>query len=320
MSARTVTTVHLGGGTPGTLPFQWLLEICSRLRAKLSISEDTEWAIESPTRLLTPDHVEALRRAGFTRLHVGVQSLDDDVRTIIGRAEDARTVRERLVSLNASTFVTTVDVVYGLPRQSTQSLLETLAALVDVGISGVSLYQFQVSSRNRKFSKRYAQEACDPMRAFELLEAADDYLSAGGYRKNHFTHYALPRDRNLYYTHPIRGEDLLGLGPSGDGVFGSYRYRNGLLPAYLRAESAASALQGGIDDVTMNDGASRRFRAHLASGCFDRREFPRWASLINEWTSQGYLRAHSGDNRELTARGVWRIAEMMSSVEQRPLD
>jgi oxygen-independent coproporphyrinogen-3 oxidase len=312
---RPVTTVHWGGGTPGVLPPRWLEEVCARLRTGLRITDDTEWAIESPTRLLTPDCVESLLQAGFTRLHVGVQTLDDELRRAIGRQEDAATALRRLADLQKTSCVTTVDVVYGLPQQSRKSLLDTLAILVDMGIPGVSVYQFQQSARNRKFSRRYAEHACDPATAFGLLEACDNYLMSRGYRKNHFTHYALPPDENLYYTYPLRDEDLLGLGASADGVVGSYRYRYALLPDFLRAGQTASAFLGGADDPSLHHGDGRRFRAAIASGCIDAGCFPGWSALISDWFGSGYLRRYSENRYELTAIGVWHIAAMLSTVD-----
>ena len=82
---------------------------------------------------------------------------------------------------------------------------------------------------------------------FDSRPAADQLLAHSGYAKNHFAHYARPEDRNLYYNHARRKEDLLGLGPTADGVLGIYHYRHADYHAYIaRADSDIPELEGGI--------------------------------------------------------------------------
>ncbi|HSN43507.1 MAG TPA: radical SAM protein, partial [Propionibacteriaceae bacterium] len=123
LSTRPIPTVHLGGGTPSFLGVAALARIAATIRRNFAVSEDTEWALESTSRELTPSLLVALHDLGFRRLHLGVQSLQDDVRRAIGRTASADDVVDTLAAARALGWVVSVDMICGLPGQ-------TLAGLV----------------------------------------------------------------------------------------------------------------------------------------------------------------------------------------------
>src|SRR4029077_399379 len=82
LTRREVTTVHFGGGTPNFLDPADLQAIVSGLKANFNITPFTEWALESTTTQMTPESLEQLREMGFTRLHVGVQTLEEPARWV----------------------------------------------------------------------------------------------------------------------------------------------------------------------------------------------------------------------------------------------
>jgi hypothetical protein len=85
LARRPVTPIHFGGGTPNCLSPDLFGRIVSQLKACYCTTSDTEWALESTSRLLTKDHLQQLREWGFRRLHCGVQTLEEPLRRRIGR-------------------------------------------------------------------------------------------------------------------------------------------------------------------------------------------------------------------------------------------
>lgn len=314
LGRRPVTTVHFGGGTPSFLSravFARILEAC---RACLAVTPLTEWALESTSSPLGDEYLEQLREWGFTRLHVGVQTLEDGVRRAIGRREPGQAVVEKVSRALELGLVVSADLVYGLPDQTQAGLLGSLERLVALGVDGFSLYQLQISSRNRRFLERRGMTAQDAVRDYGLFQAADRYLTGGGYRKNHFVHYAKPRDGNLYYTHAGRGEDLLALGPSADGVFGTYHYRHPEYREYVGGE-VVPALEGGVleNDLERRVGpvVAALMTGSLPAGMFGELN---GAGLAGRWLEGGLIE-RSGDGFSLTASGSWFIGEMLSQVK-----
>ncbi len=85
LGRRPVSTVHLGGGTPTYLGEEGLARLVECCKECFAVSGATEWALETTVKELTPQMMETMHSLGFRRLHVGVQSLEDRVRKVIGR-------------------------------------------------------------------------------------------------------------------------------------------------------------------------------------------------------------------------------------------
>jgi oxygen-independent coproporphyrinogen-3 oxidase len=307
LASRPVTTVHFGGGTPSCLNSSVMAQVLEACRSCLRTTPQTEWALESTSSALSPEYLHQLREWGFTRLHVGVQTLEKRVRRTIGRREPAGAVEEKLARALQGGFVVSVDVVYGLPGQTLAGLIGSLDRLVALGVDGLSLYQLQISDRNRRFLERQGIAAQDPARDYELFQAADQCLTGGGYRKNHFVHYARPRDTNLYYTHLVRGEDLLALGPAADGVFGAYHYRHPELREYL-ASGTRPALEGGVEESALERSIRPAVAALMAASIPE-------SAPVQRWLERGLIE-RSERGLSLSASGSWFLGEMLRELKE----
>jgi len=248
IGTRRVTTVHFGGGTPLAIGADAFEGVASAIRDAFRTHAGTEWALESTSRLLDEEHLDVLAHLDFTRIHVGVQTLDPAVRRTLGRREPPRTVIERIEACLERGWVVSADLLYGLPGQTAEALRSDIARLTAAGVHGVSLYHLNAGPHNRRFMERQGLGIRDEARLaadFALLAAGASLLGSLGYRRNHLTHFALPQDGNLYARHALRGEDLLALGSSADGVFGDYFYRHVEVDRYASTGVAHPLLAGG---------------------------------------------------------------------------
>jgi len=146
LASRPVSTVHFGGGTPTFLKAEPFSQMVNALRESFHTQPHTEWALESTSSELTDDMFFQLDTLGFTRLHIGVQSLEDPVRRLISRREPAATVLEKIVRAVEMGWVVSVDLIFGLPGQSLEGLLTDVKKLTEAGVHGFSLYELQLSS------------------------------------------------------------------------------------------------------------------------------------------------------------------------------
>jgi coproporphyrinogen III oxidase-like Fe-S oxidoreductase len=78
LARRPVSTVHFGGGTPTVLGEKALERLVGLCREHFASGPETEWALESTVSELPADMLALLEELGFTRLHVGVQTLHDE--------------------------------------------------------------------------------------------------------------------------------------------------------------------------------------------------------------------------------------------------
>ena len=317
LTARPVTTVHFGGGTPNSMAEKNFDAIVTALSQYFKTVGATEWALESTAHHLDDQQLARLWSQGFRRLHIGVQTLEEPLRQKIGRRETAQKVVQGIQTCLAQGFITTVDLIYGLPGESPAGFFKGIEHLIGLGIHGISFYRFNRSARNRRFVAAHADQDQDSMRDYAMFMASDQLMLRAGYRKNHFCHYALPEDTNLYYTHARRGEDLLALGASADGVFGRLHYRNPNLTgsAFLR-QQPFPLLQGGVLE-TDKERQMAQVVAQLMTGSLHRgmaleiglsRQVERWLAcrLLEADDQQGSFR--------LTGNGSWLIRQLLDDV------
>lgn len=321
LAHRPVSTVHFGGGTPtflGEGPFSRLVQ---GLGDNFHTGPQTEWALESASSELDDGMLSSLDELGFTRLHVGVQSLQDNVRRAINRREPAAIVLEKIGRAVDMGWIVSVDLILGLPGQTLEGALDDVKALEAVGVDGFSLYELQLSSRNRKFAQRHGLAGRSRLTSYFLLQAVSRLLGALKYRKTLFNHFARERDTNLYFTFPERGEDCLALGAIADGVFGDYHYRHPEYKAYSQGVSDTfPGLQGGLrrsalenrlyplEIALLSASISPSLFADVLGSDHSESLLRRWqeAALIESDPLSGHLR--------LTGNGSWFVSQMMAEL------
>ena len=96
-------------------------------------AEDVETSIEANPGTVDAASLLALRRAGFNRLSLGVQSFHDRELAVLGRIHSAAEAREAMAAARRAGFENiNLDLMYGLPGQSPadwRANLETALAL-----------------------------------------------------------------------------------------------------------------------------------------------------------------------------------------------
>ena len=92
VGGRPLRFVYFGGGTPSFLSTGALERLVLGLRERVSWAPDAEFTFECEPGTVTPAKLQAIRELGVTRLSVGVESFDDELLSINGRAHGARHV------------------------------------------------------------------------------------------------------------------------------------------------------------------------------------------------------------------------------------
>src|SRR5947207_7217147 len=109
-------SVFLGGGTPSLLPAEAMAEILERLRARFGVEAAAEITVECNPESVSLERLAGYRRAGVTRISLGVQSLDDRILPTLDRLHTAAQAREAFDAARAAGFSdVSADLIYGLP-------------------------------------------------------------------------------------------------------------------------------------------------------------------------------------------------------------
>ena len=221
---RTPETLYVGGGTPSELTAAQISDLFERLRRAFPSARLSESTFEGNPESLDAEKLAALARAGVTRLSIGLQTADDALLKSVGRrhtAEDfARVFR---LARAAGIPALSVDLMFGLPGQTLDSLRATLEFVLALDPEHVSLYGLQVEDRTL-FAKRGVEEDSDLGR--EMYEVSIAALSKAGLEHYEISNYAKPGHRSAHNVNYWRRGDYLGLGVSAASFLGGVRSSN----------------------------------------------------------------------------------------------
>ncbi|MEA3507490.1 MAG: radical SAM protein, partial [Synergistota bacterium] len=119
-------TLYVGGGTPSLLtPPQWKdVRVC--LDTAFDLSCAVEQTVEANPESLTREHLNLWKKTGFTRISIGVQSLDDADLAVLNRPHTAAEAEQAVEMSLEQGFQVSADLMFGLPGQTMRTWMSTL--------------------------------------------------------------------------------------------------------------------------------------------------------------------------------------------------
>ena len=237
---KSVSQLHLGGGTPTFLSDAELSQLMSMLRENFKLAAGAELSIEVDPRTASPDRLQHLAQLGFNRLSFGVQDFDPDVQKAVHRVQPFESVRDLMAAARRIGFESiNADLIYGLPRQTPESFARTVAQVAELRPDRIALYAYAHLPQRFKPQRRIVIEQLPPPdHRVAMLGGALAGFVSHGYTYIGMDHFALPDDslavakrqgrlhRNFqgYSTQPDC--DLIALGVSAIGRMGATYSQN----------------------------------------------------------------------------------------------
>lgn len=233
-SERQVEQMHFGGGTPTFLSNQQILRLSEKLQSVFNFSKHGEYSIEIDPRGVDEGTIKALAKARFNRISLGVQDFNTAVQKAVNRVQSFEQTQSVIKLARDYNFESiSIDLIYGLPKQSVESFKTTLKQISELKPDRISLFNYA-----------HLPELFKPQRRINVLELPNadeklaifkysmDFLLEQGYAYIGMDHFALPEDplaiaqqqghlyRNFqgYSTHADC--DIVGLGLSSIGQVG----------------------------------------------------------------------------------------------------
>jgi len=146
VQALTFATVFFGGGTPSLLPVEALADLLTEARRLFAFAaSEPEITVEVNPGTIDAAGLLSLRRAGFNRLSVGVQSFDDAKLHLLGRIHTGEAARESIAAARRAGFDNlSFDLMYGLPGQGVGAWQATLDQAMALAPVHLSMYELTV--------------------------------------------------------------------------------------------------------------------------------------------------------------------------------
>ena len=232
---RPFDTVYLGGGTPSLLGADRLTRIITTAQSCFALAPDTEITVECNPDSMTDDLLAGLGAAGANRLSVGIQSAHDDELRMLGRRHTFAQAVEAVRRAQAHGFQNlSLDLMYGLPGQTAERFLQSVAALLALDPAHLSCYGLKLEP-NTPMGRENPTLPDDDAQA-DLYLALCRTLSNAGFEHYEISNWARPGKRSRHNSKYWDLTPYLGLGPGAHALWEGRRF------AYAR--STADFLAG----------------------------------------------------------------------------
>lgn len=307
-------TLYIGGGTPSLLK----PEVIKEFRDMIDIPV-VEFTIEVNPDDVTEGKADGWLEGGVNRISMGVQSLDDSDLRMLGRRHDAaevyrayRILEERFDNIN-------LDLMFGLPGQTVNSLHRNLMGFMELAPKHISAYSLTYEERTALTRMRdqgllSEVEESDSVNMFRLI---NDTLSEYGYERYEISNYSLPGFKSLHNSSYWSGLPYIGLGPGAHSYDGRRRRRYNVSDIKLYLERDEYEEEYLSDSELREEMILTRLRTNdgldmdIYKERFGEMEGSKLMDVATPYLRRGELEIQ-GNKLKLTSRGVMISDEIIS--------
>lgn len=242
-AGHLVDTVYFGGGTPSYLGTKRLVKILKTILKKYKVDKQAEITLEAnPDSAGDWKELRTLRRCGFNRLSLGMQSADDEELSEIGRVHTMAQTEAAVEAARKAKFQNlSLDLIYGLPHQTLEGWQKNLSAALDLTPEHLSCYGLKVEEGTPLFARRGTAGLPGDDAQADMYLYTVEFLKAQGYEQYEISNFAKPGHESRHNLRYWLTRPYIGFGPGAHSDFGGRRYsfvRD--LDAYIQG-----VLQGG---------------------------------------------------------------------------
>jgi len=222
-SGARVNSVYFGGGTPTSITPN-LVQLIDEIRSLFKTGNQI--GVEAHPNDLNPDSLRLLRHAGVNMLSVGVQTFNSEFLRIIGRPYDGIMAKRAVrTAIDAGFDTVDVDLIFALPGQKVEDVINDVATAFKLGAHQVSTYPLIIFPYTGMdtYIKRLGLKKTGMAAEKDMLEAIVNLAEKHGYRRTSiwtFTREGAPR-----YSSVTR-ERFVGIGAGAASLNSGYFYLN----------------------------------------------------------------------------------------------
>lgn len=302
LSQKMVRTIYFGGGTPSLLPSTTLRKL---LRAISPLAREV--TLEANPGTVSQVQLERLRKSGFNRLSLGIQSFLDRELRLLGRIHKAEEGEEAIRNGRRAGFDNiNCDLIFGLPGQSLEDFLFSLERLLFYRPEHISLYSLSLSQSTPLGAMVKSGKITLPSEdeTAEMYARATSLLKENGYEHYEISNFARPGKCSLHNQSYWHGQDYLGLGLGAVSFLNGTRSQNvrnlGLYFAHIErkerpiartlTKKGAKALK---EEVILHLRTSEGFQESILAQKY-RRVFPAFKKRLLSLKDCGLLQENMG--------------------------
>ncbi|MCG6899384.1 MAG: radical SAM family heme chaperone HemW [Gammaproteobacteria bacterium] len=208
---RTLDSLFIGGGTPSLFSASGINQLLSEVRARIPLRPGAEITLEANPGTVDQARFSGYREAGINRLSLGVQSFQDGLLTAIGRIHDGSEALAAIRAARRAGFENiNLDLMFGLPAQTTAEALLDLRTAMDLQPTHLSWYELSIEPNTWFYRHPPPRPADDAL--WEMQVAGRSLLEAAGYSRYEISAYAQQGRQCRHNLNYWQFGDYLGIG------------------------------------------------------------------------------------------------------------
>ena len=222
---KSVSSIYFGGGTPSVLGAERLSKILLAARSSFSVNDEAEITTEVNPDTGQSIDFELLKKSGFNRISVGIQSAVEKELKQLGRihnAEDAKITVEH--AKNAGIYNISLDLMMGIPFQTQDSLKKSIDFCNECGVTHISSYILKIEKETKFDLIKDSLILPDEDKQAELYLFAVDYLKKLGFEQYEISNFAKQGFESRHNINYWRCGEYIGIGPSAHSLFNGERF------------------------------------------------------------------------------------------------
>ena len=300
-----VDTVYFGGGTPSWYGAGRLIELFEALKRGCRVLTDAEVTLEANPDSVRLSELKRLRRAGFNRISIGMQSANDTILEFIGRRHRYEDVLDAVEAARAAGFDNlSLDLIYGLPAQTRDDWADTLTRAALMKPNHLSCYGLKLEEGTPLYRLKDSDLLPDDDTQADMYLYTVDFLASHGYPQYEISNFA---QRGRESRHNLKYwllEDYAGFGASAASCIGRSRFTfTRDVEGYIASVKNGSPLIEEAEELSAHARAAEyvmlglRTVRGISAEDFDRYyrgAFPALEPLLQSYQKYGYARELGG--------------------------
>lgn len=229
MKEYKIDTIFLGGGTPSYIDQKHVEGILKYIYDNYNSSEIKEITIEVNPETVTYDKLKVYKSIGINRISLGLQTTKDKILKEIGRRHTFEDFLKAYEATRKAGFENiNVDLIFGLPNQTVEDCINSLDAVVTLGVKHISYYSLIIEEGTLmdKWHREGKLNLPDEDSERQMYHEAIKFLESMGYKHYEISNFAKEGFKcrhNLYYW---KLEPYIGFGISSHSNIGYKRFWN----------------------------------------------------------------------------------------------
>ncbi len=215
-------TLYFGGGTPSLLN----VEDIEKILSCFCYQQNAEISLEVNPETVSYSKFLDLKKLGINRISLGVQTFDNKILKYIGRKHDENLIYKSVENIKLAGFENiSVDLIYGLPSQTTEIFLKDLKKAAALTVQHISSYGLKIESGSY-FSKNPPEQLPNDEKQAQMYLLMCDFMKTSGFKHYEISNFAKEGYESKHNLAYWQNKNYYGFGLNACGFESNIRYKN----------------------------------------------------------------------------------------------